>query len=572
MNANHRRFEHSIGVAHLAKRMVERIRTKQPKLSITDKDVLCVKLAGLCHDLGHGPFSHVFDSTFPNRLEKHLKRNPDLLKEYEGLPEKPRGWEHEDGSCMMIDAMLAGLGLAIDEDNLDEPLKQIGDGVAASCFRVYDALDVNDNESSRKTPNTEVVMTSRDWIFIKEMILAKPHWYSPRHPLPDESGFVGRPKRYQEFLYDIVSNRHSGLDVDKIDYFARDYRRAFRGSGEIDFRLIEEAVVAWGICPRPDKCFYCNDRYPQQHLMICYPEKCAEMCVSFFHHRFKLHSTVYTHKTTQASTFMIADVMALADPYFRLQPFAFGQPLPLSRAMCDPQVYVRMRDSIIDLIEFNPDPRLRPAQDLIHRLRCRDLYKCVATRKIDLDNELDAIMWEKSEDEIEHELLQVRGIYENGVGLERNDVLVERRKIHMGANDCNPLLLMRFLPKRDLRLLVKPFNELPEALEALAAEFAAHLPKVYQENSIRIFCRGSETKCQLLCHVFEAWLSECEQQYTGMIHTFDEQPFAAVQIDDAEALTQEEPDPLLSPQPVVRNIQDTRLSTGSARSKLSLRY
>ena len=67
-------------------------------------------------------------------------------------------------------------------------------------------------------------------------------------------------------------------------------------------------------------------------------------------------------------------------------------------------------------------------------------------------------------------------------------------------------------------------------------------------------------------------MSECEQQYTGMIHTFDEQPFAAVQIDDAEALTQEEPDPLLSPQPVVRNIQDTRLSTGSARSKLSLRY
>ncbi|KAI2492214.1 HD domain [Fragilaria crotonensis] len=264
--------------------------------------------------------------------------------------------------------------------------------------------------------------------------------------------------------------------------------------------------------------------------------------------------------------------MALADPYFRLPPFAFGQPLPLSRAMCDPQVYVRMRDSIIDLIEFNPDPRLRPAQDLIHRLRKRDLYKCVAARKIDLDNELDAILWAKSEEDIEQELLQVRGIYENGVGLVRNDVLVERRKIHMGAKDCNPLLLMRFLPKRDLRLLVNPFDDLPEALEASPAEYAAHLPKVYQENSIRIFCRGSETKCQLLCHVFEAWVSECEQQYTGMIHTFDEQPFAAVQIDDAEALTQEEPDPMLSPQPLSETCSILVYPLAARASRLSLRY
>ena len=101
--------------------------------------------------------------------------NSELLKEYDDLPEKPRGWEHENGSCMMIDAMLAGLGLAIDEGNLDEPLKQIGDGIAAASFRVYDALNVNDNESSRKAPNTDIVMTSHDSIFIKEMILAKPH-------------------------------------------------------------------------------------------------------------------------------------------------------------------------------------------------------------------------------------------------------------------------------------------------------------------------------------------------------------------------------------------------------------
>ena len=32
--------------------MVERLRKKQPELGITEEEVLCVQIAGLCHDLG----------------------------------------------------------------------------------------------------------------------------------------------------------------------------------------------------------------------------------------------------------------------------------------------------------------------------------------------------------------------------------------------------------------------------------------------------------------------------------------------------------------------------------------
>lgn len=47
------RFEHSLGVAYLAEKLVLHLKSEQKKLleCITSIDILCVKVAGLCHDL-----------------------------------------------------------------------------------------------------------------------------------------------------------------------------------------------------------------------------------------------------------------------------------------------------------------------------------------------------------------------------------------------------------------------------------------------------------------------------------------------------------------------------------------
>ncbi|KAI9141633.1 hypothetical protein BKA69DRAFT_1073188 [Paraphysoderma sedebokerense] len=90
----HNRFEHSIGVGHLAGTLIERIRSNQPYLKITDEEVECVRIAGLCHDLGHGPFSHLFDGCFIPRVR----------------PES--NWSHEVASNMMLDYL-------IDENSID---------------------------------------------------------------------------------------------------------------------------------------------------------------------------------------------------------------------------------------------------------------------------------------------------------------------------------------------------------------------------------------------------------------------------------------------------------------------
>ena len=62
--AVHNRFEHCIGTGYIARKLMHKLKKKQPALEIRERDVLNVSIAGLCHDLGHGPFSHVFDNHF----------------------------------------------------------------------------------------------------------------------------------------------------------------------------------------------------------------------------------------------------------------------------------------------------------------------------------------------------------------------------------------------------------------------------------------------------------------------------------------------------------------------------
>ncbi|VDK21238.1 unnamed protein product [Anisakis simplex] len=64
-NCDYSRFVHSLGVFHLSRLFVHALVERSRKIvEITPSDELCVSIAGLCHDLGHGILSHLFDRDF----------------------------------------------------------------------------------------------------------------------------------------------------------------------------------------------------------------------------------------------------------------------------------------------------------------------------------------------------------------------------------------------------------------------------------------------------------------------------------------------------------------------------
>lgn len=103
-NAVHTRFEHSIGTYALSKQMTRNLSNNTQKFQMDKylrniphlssyinenyKNKVCrfdeylqelINIAALCHDLGHGAFSHIFDDEFVNKT--HLKNHENSIHE-----------------------------------------------------------------------------------------------------------------------------------------------------------------------------------------------------------------------------------------------------------------------------------------------------------------------------------------------------------------------------------------------------------------------------------------------------------------------------------------------------------
>ncbi len=153
--ANHTRFEHSIGVMHLAGLLAE-----NPSLSqlLSEDEVKKIRIAALLHDVGHGPFSHIFEHLLVKFLNKtHEDINvwivqkselKDILKDLGYNPDELAklsvGLLHKPGRAFMDQIIRS----AVDVDKLDFVVRDTYHTGAeygyVDIFRLIHMLDVLD--------------------------------------------------------------------------------------------------------------------------------------------------------------------------------------------------------------------------------------------------------------------------------------------------------------------------------------------------------------------------------------------------------------------------------------------
>ncbi|KAK8587769.1 hypothetical protein V6N13_086743 [Hibiscus sabdariffa] len=183
--AVHSRFEHSLGVYWLAGEAIQKLKTYQgSELGIDRFDVQTVKIAGLLHDVGHGPFSHLFEREFlPKVLNgfkwaheemsaklinhivdvHHIDVESEMIKRVEEMilassefaPPKSakekqflydivangrNGIDVDKFDYIVRDSRACGLGCSFDFHRLMETMRVLGDEI---CYRAKDYLSIH---------------------------------------------------------------------------------------------------------------------------------------------------------------------------------------------------------------------------------------------------------------------------------------------------------------------------------------------------------------------------------------------------------------------------------------------
>lgn len=384
--AVHTRFEHSIGVAHMARSFLSIIQEKQPELGITRKNIEHSMLAGLYHDVGHGPFSHLFEDA----IAPHCGGD---------------AFCHEAMSQQL--ARIA-LGPILESDaDLDEVLQLMG-GAGREVF---------------------------------------PH-------------------------ASVISNKRNGIDVDRLDYFLRDSLCCF-GKPTVDVRaqrLFQTARIL---------------RDPKSgEWVVAFEEKMAIAIRELFALRAKLHKQVYQHHVTKSVGHMIADAFRLAVPHFRLGG------LTLAECVGSPEHFLKLGDWVLEAIEHDTNPALRSSQDIIRRLRSRDLYKLVCACTLRTGVKL-------SSDEITTAIL---GRMPKSTAVELQDFIVDVVVINHGTKDKDPLQAVTFFnPKR--------VN--PEPTYVTANSSPLFCPMSFEERTVMVFQRRASAHSKAAVDDWTSWAASC---------------------------------------------------------------
>ncbi len=84
--ANHTRFEHSLGAWDIARRL-------SAEVDLDESESMLLQVGALLHDIGHGPFSHTFESIYKHYVKEHdhMRLGQDIILGRTNITEREDG-------------------------------------------------------------------------------------------------------------------------------------------------------------------------------------------------------------------------------------------------------------------------------------------------------------------------------------------------------------------------------------------------------------------------------------------------------------------------------------------------
>uniref|UniRef100_A0A672L257 Deoxynucleoside triphosphate triphosphohydrolase SAMHD1-like n=1 Tax=Sinocyclocheilus grahami TaxID=75366 RepID=A0A672L257_SINGR len=405
--ATHTRFEHSLGMAHLAGSLLKVLREKQDKCIekiekdinklkelkkkqeelkkkpeklkkkeeelkkteeelqkkeeeqeekkkelITEQEMLCVQIAALCYNLGHGPFSHLF--------EKFIHKAWPAAAGGSGDDQQP--------------------GPSEEKKKKEKEEKERASDDKWKVASIWIFLDIVRNEGL----NTE--LTNKDLTFIQMLI----------------EGDYKAAQENKSFLYEIVANNWNGIDVRRWDYFARDCHYLGISNSFDHQRMLKSAQV-------------CKVNGTNH---ICFRDKVADNIYDMFHTRYTLYQQAYQHKIVNITENKIIKALLEAKDVLEISPISPVSPDDIkqkiknitssSRKRKMPSSedeksakFIKLTDHIFEKILYSSDDKLKDARKELEDVVMRRLQKCVGETRLKEIEEKEAFKdnWNKAVDE-----------------------------------------------------------------------------------------------------------------------------------------------------------------------------
>lgn len=212
--AEHSRFGHSLGVYEIVRRMVNEVVELHAQLSEYEKTL--AMLAGLLHDIGHGPFSHAFESI---GIWKHERYTLEIIlqdsevhrilkKAHPDLPKDVADVIANTYANPLINQLISG---QLDADRMDYLLRD-----AYFTGTSYGKFDLERIIRTMRIVNQKITVKESGIHSVEDYIMARYHmyWQVYLHPVARSyEGLLTMAFQRMKDLYRIGDESLSKLEM-----------------------------------------------------------------------------------------------------------------------------------------------------------------------------------------------------------------------------------------------------------------------------------------------------------------------------------------------------------------------